>query len=441
MEKKGARRSKLIRKVVIVALWILIWQIAGMLIHNSILFATPAQTASALAVNVREGMFWRVVGTSLLRIGSGFFLGLLLGLLFAALCKAIPLLEEFLSPFIGLMKTVPVACFVVLFLIWWGSSFLSVVISFLMVFTTIYFSALEGLKAVKRESLEMAEVFRLPFRTRLLFLYRPALKPFLMGSMKTALGLAWKSGVAAEVIGYPKWSIGERLYMSKISLDTAGIFAWTVVVCLLSFLFEKLVLALAEWFFKFRAHCRAPKKYVQEAKTIRTDNLEKSFGEQRVLKGLSLEIKPGETKWFREPSGSGKTTLFRLLTGLEKPDGGTISGEGKGGYAVLFQEDRLCESISAWENVAMVNGDEKAARDMLKAFLDASLLEKPCSELSGGEKRRVALARALAAGGNCLILDEPFAGLDPETIKRCWAEIQKRRNGRTMLIASHVEIS
>ena len=128
---------------------------------------------------------------TLLRICGGFSLGLLLGILIAVPCKAIPVLEELFSPIISLIKTVPVVCFVVLFLIWWGHSFLSVAISFLMVFSTIFFSTLEGLKAVKRDMIEMADVFRLPFMTRVLTIYRPALKPFLLGSLKTSLGLAW----------------------------------------------------------------------------------------------------------------------------------------------------------------------------------------------------------------------------------------------------------
>ena len=286
----------------------------------------------------------------------------------------------------------------------------------------------------------MAEVFRLPWSTKLFFIYRPSIKPYLTGSMKTALGVAWKSGVAAEIIGLPSWSIGEKLYMSKISLDTAGIFAWTAVVCILSFLFEKAVLWLADCFFDVRVHCRAPRKYGRGPQKISTSELTKSFGEQQVIQGLSMEIRPGEVKWFQEPSGSGKTTLFRILTGLEKPDAGKVTGEGKGGYAVLFQENRLCEGFTAWENVSMTCGDEQKARKCLADFLDPSLLDKPCAELSGGEKRRVALARALVTGAACLILDEPFAGLDQETAKRCWQGILKYQNGRTILIASHVMV-
>lgn len=438
--KGKARFQKIIRKTAIVLLWLFIWQGAGLLIRNPFLFATPLQTAKALLQNLANDDFWRTVLMTLCRIGAGFFLGVIAGILLATLSKAFPLFAEFISPVISLAKTVPVVCFVVLFLIWWGASFLSVAISFLMVFTAVYFSTLEGLLATDRSLLEMAEVFRLPFGTKVFYLYRPALKPFFLGSLKTALGLAWKSGVAAEVIGVPAHSIGEGLYLAKISLDTAGIFAWTVVTCLLSFGFEKLVLWLAKQLFAMQVPCKAPKEVQEKLGEIRLTNVRKSFGEQKVLSDYSLTLAPGEEKMLSWPSGAGKTTLLRILSGLEKADAGEVTGAGvEAGIGMLFQEDRLLLEQSALWNVYVVTGSMEKARDALKPLLEESLWEKPCKSLSGGERRRVALARALAAGGNLLLLDEPFAGLDEERILICSEEIKKSKKHRTILIASHVK--
>lgn len=438
--KGKARFQKIIRKTAIVLLWLFIWQGAGLLIRNPFLFATPLQTAKALMQNLANDDFWRTVLMTLCRIGAGFFLGVIAGILLATLSKAFPLFAEFISPVISLAKTVPVVCFVVLFLIWWGASFLSVAISFLMVFTAVYFSTLEGLLATDRSLLEMAEVFRLPFGTKVFYLYRTALKPFFLGSLKTALGLAWKSGVAAEVIGVPAHSIGEGLYLAKISLDTAGIFAWTVVTCLLSFGFEKLVLWLAKQLFAMQVPCKAPKEVQEKLGEIRLTNVRKSFGEQKVLSDYSLTLAPGEEKMLSWPSGAGKTTLLRILSGLEKADAGEVTGAGvEAGIGMLFQEDRLLLEQSALWNVYVVTGSMEKARDALKPLLEESLWEKPCKSLSGGERRRVALARALAAGGNLLLLDEPFAGLDEERILICSEEIKKSKKHRTILIASHVK--
>jgi NitT/TauT family transport system permease protein len=438
--KGKARFQKIIRKTAIVLLWLFIWQGAGLLIRNPFLFATPLQTAKALLQNLANDDFWRTVLMTLCRIGAGFFLGVIAGILLATLSKAFPLFAEIISPVISLAKTVPVVCFVVLFLIWWGASFLSVAISFLMVFTAVYFSTLEGLLATDRSLLEMAEVFRLPFGTKVFYLYRTALKPFFLGSLKTALGLAWKSGVAAEVIGVPAHSIGEGLYLAKISLDTAGIFAWTVVTCLLSFGFEKLVLWLAKQLFAMQVPCKAPKEVQEKLGEIRLTNVRKSFGEQKVLSNYSLTLAPGEEKMLSWPSGAGKTTLLRILSGLEKADAGEVTGAGvEAGIGMLFQEDRLLLEQSALWNVYVVTGSMEKARDALKPLLEESLWEKPCKSLSGGERRRVALARALAAGGNLLLLDEPFAGLDEERILICSEEIKKSKKHRTILIASHVK--
>lgn len=438
----GRRRplKKKIRALVILLGWILVWQLAAVAIRNPILFASPQSTAAALLQNLGNGDFWLVVGKTLMRIGTGFALGLLAGILFAAAAKALPLFEEIVRPVIGLMKTVPVVCFVVLFLVWWGSSFLSIAVSFLMVFTATYFSTLEGLKATPKGLLEAADAFRFPVRTRLRYVYGPALKPFLLGSTKSALGLAWKSGVAAEVIGLPARSIGEKLYLSKISLDTAGIFAWTAVTCVLCVLFERLVMIGMKALFNARMRCALPQKRVEAARELLMDGACKSYGGQTVLRDYSVKIPAGGTHWLTGPSGSGKTTTIRLFAGLEKPDAGGVQGAQKGACCMQFQEDRLCEEESALKNVEIVTGSEETAREVLEALLDASLIQKPCSELSGGERRRVALARALAAKGAYLLLDEPFAGLDPENAKRCYKEILARKGARTLVIASHLKM-
>ena len=124
------------------------------------------------------------------------------------------------------------------------------------------------------------------------------------------------------------------------------------------------------------------------------------------------------TYYFRTPSGSGKTTLFRLIAGLEEPDNTEPRAQIRrygSRMSMVFQEDRLCEEYSALVNVDMVTGDRERSRQYLRGLLDERDLQKPCRELSGGMKRRVAIARAIAAGGDVMLLDEPFSGLDAES--------------------------
>ena len=133
------------------------------------------------------------------------------------------------------------ASFVILALIWAGSENLSVLIAFLVVFPILYVNTIAGLSSTDQKLLEMAQVFSITGWRKIRCLYWPALLPYLTSACRTALGMSWKSGVAAEVIGVPDNTIGEGLYMSKIYLDTPGLFAWTLVIIALSLLLEGLV--------------------------------------------------------------------------------------------------------------------------------------------------------------------------------------------------------
>lgn len=434
--------KKTIRKALIILLWLAVWALLALAVDNRILLATPLETAGELILLLKKSSFYRTAAMSLFRIGAGFFAGFTAAVLLAAGSSRFLWLAECLSPVMSLLKSVPVASFVVLLLIWWGSSFLAVAISFLVVLPNIYISTLEGLRNVDRELLEMAKVFRLPFRNRFFYIYRPALRPYLYSSMKVALGMSWKSGVAAEVIGTPDFSIGEQLYLSKIYLNTAGVFAWTAVVILLSFLFEKLVLWAAGRFFDWQPLCGRPAAALQGRKNegaIVLENVWKSFGEKNVLAGKSAFYEQGRIYYLTEPSGSGKTTLLRILAGLEKPDKGAVKAEAF--CSMVFQEDRLCREYSAVKNVELVTGDRQTAREALEQLLEPEALDKPCEELSGGMKRRVALVRAMEADSACVFLDEPFTGLDSETLARAEEYIRRRQNGRTLIIATHITAS
>lgn len=242
---------KQIRKTIILIAWLGIWQAAAVWTDNPILLAGPVQILRALAENLLSPDFFPIVFHSLARIGLGFFLALFAGMLLGAGGYRMTWVEEVLAPVMTVLKSVPVASFVVLLLIWFGSGRLSFLISFLIVFPNVYVNTLAGLKSTDEKLLEMARVFEMGGGRRFFYLYRPALVPHLESCLRISLGMSWKSGVAAEIIGLPESSLGERLYMSKIYLDTAGLFAWTITIVFVSFLFEKAVLRLfrrfAEW--------------------------------------------------------------------------------------------------------------------------------------------------------------------------------------------------
>ncbi|MCM1064804.1 MAG: ATP-binding cassette domain-containing protein [Eubacterium sp.] len=448
-------KKKNLRKAIIILAWLIVWQIAAMTVDNSILMAAPLEVLGELFSMLGDAGFYQTVCTSLLRIGCGFLAGSAVAVALAAVSSGHPLFEEALSPMMALLKTIPVASFVVLLLIWWGSSFLAVAICFVVVLPNIYINTLEGLKNTDRQLLEMAQVFHMPVKNRFFYIYRPAIAPFLYSGMKISLGMCWKSGVAAEVIGTPDHSIGEGLYLSKVYLDTAGVFAWTTVVILLSVLFEKMILWMAGRFFKWEPACsgqtvsdRIPAEERRgnaggkQAETLaassgrlEVSHLCKSFGSQQVISDFCAVYEPGRTYILDAPSGSGKTTLLHMLAGILEPDSGVIKGGGI--CSMVFQEDRLCLDYSAVKNVEMVTGDPLQAKAALETLLEPESLQKPCGELSGGMKRRVALIRAMEAESDYVLLDEPFTGMDADTRSRAEECIRQKQNGRLVILVTH----
>ncbi len=215
-----------------------------MAIGHEILLASPASVLLRLFSLIPQREFWRALLFSLSRITLGFFLAFLTGSLLAALSSRFSLLQSLISPFIGVIRATPVASFIILVLLWLPSRRLSLFISFLMATPIFYSNVLTGLENLDRRLLEMAQVFKISPMRRLRFLYLPQLLPFFRSASAIALGLCWKSGVAAEVIGLPQGSIGERLYQAKIYLETPELLAWTLLIIVISILSEKLFLKL-----------------------------------------------------------------------------------------------------------------------------------------------------------------------------------------------------
>ena len=227
-----------------ICLWLLLWQAAAGLIQNSIMLVGPLEVLQALGTLFGSRDFWHSLAGSFCRISAGFLLAFAAGVLLGGLAYCIPLLKEFLEPFMLFLKSVPVASFVILALIWAGSRTLSVVISCLVVLPVIYVNTLSGLNSTDPKLLEMAAVFQMPRWKKLRFIYLPAVLPYLLSGCRIALGMGWKSGAAAEVIGLPEHSVGEHLYMAKIYLETADLFAWSLVIILVSAVSERVFLCL-----------------------------------------------------------------------------------------------------------------------------------------------------------------------------------------------------
>jgi NitT/TauT family transport system permease protein len=223
---------------------LLLWQAAAFFLNQRILLVGPVDVLNELARQAPRPDFWLTVWFSLRRIFLGFFLALSIGMLLAALSYRFKVFKVMIRPYMSIIKATPVASIIILILIFMNSRNLSLIVSFLIVLPVVYANILEGLFHTDGKLIEMAGVFHAGLRKRIMYIYLPQLKPYLISACTASIGMAWKSGTAAEVIGIPKGSIGERLYEAKIYLSSSELFAWTLVIIVLSIFVEKLVLWL-----------------------------------------------------------------------------------------------------------------------------------------------------------------------------------------------------
>lgn len=234
-----------------VFLWLLVWQGAAMAMdaafpHGDLLLPSPISALARLGALAVTGAFWRAVAWSASRILGGFLLSCLLAAVLAVLAFRRKWVRELLAPLVAAVKAVPVVSFIILALVWLNSRSLSVLISGLMVFPVVYGNVLTGLGQADRQLLEMARVFRVPLGRQAVGIYLPAVLPYFRTACALGLGLCWKAGIAAEVIGLPGGSLGERLYTAKVYFQTADLFAWTAVIVAASVVFEKLFLRVLD---------------------------------------------------------------------------------------------------------------------------------------------------------------------------------------------------
>ena len=244
----GARRRRGWRRIAwrsaIVLFWLAVWEVADRLVDNRLLLAGPIRTLQALAEQILLPEFWAISGASLGRIALGFAAAFVFGILLALLAHRAAWFRELIAPVMSVAKTVPVVSFIIMLLIWLGGQALTSWLAFLIVVPLVYTSMLAGLGAVGRLELERAEVYRVSRLKRFWYLSRPAFMPFLTSACRVGVGMSWRAGIMAEVFAATTQSIGREMFTAKTFLDTPTLFAWTVVVMLLSVAFERLVMLL-----------------------------------------------------------------------------------------------------------------------------------------------------------------------------------------------------
>ena len=252
---RNKARTRILRVVIPLAFWLGVWQLGAVFTdwrtagHGALLLPAPLEVAGRLWALMGQAPFWQAAGMSLGRIFLGFALGAALGTAAAAATAAFAPADWVLTPAVKVVRAVPVASFIVLVLLWAPSTgSVPAIVSGLMVLPVLWGNVTRGVAETDPRLLEMARAYRFGRGKTLALVYVPSVFPYFASGCATALGLAWKAGVAAEVLCLPRLAIGTRLYRAKITLETPDLFAWTVTVVALSFLLERaLGSALRRW--------------------------------------------------------------------------------------------------------------------------------------------------------------------------------------------------
>lgn len=230
-----------LKKALIALIYLAVWEAASLLVGRELLLPAPLATVRRLFELLAKGESWAYAGLSLLRIMSGYLLGVLAGVLLAVLTARSRFAESLLAPLRGVVKATPVTSFILLALLWLNSSLVPLFISFLMVLPMVWADTADAILHTDPRLVEMGRVFGLS-RTKIVRkIYVPSVLPQFLAACTTSLGFAWKSGVAAEIIALPLRSIGYQLYEAKLRIETLDLFAWTLLVILLSMALEWLL--------------------------------------------------------------------------------------------------------------------------------------------------------------------------------------------------------
>lgn len=231
--------KKAIKIAVCVIFWVGLWQILSLIVNSGVIVPSPLDTLKKLWELLGTGNFYAACGLSLLRVFMGFIIGTVLGTLLAVLSHIGA--EFIISPAISVIKATPVASIIIVMLFFIKRDIVPVTATLLIALPIIYTNVLRGFSSVPRDMAEVADVFMLSRGKRIKYLLIPSTLPYFSAGVKSAVGLSWKAGIAAEVLCTPKVSLGTMLYDTKTYLLSDEMFALTLTVIVLSVIIEKLL--------------------------------------------------------------------------------------------------------------------------------------------------------------------------------------------------------
>ena len=422
----------------VAAFWLAAWMLVAALVAQPLILPGPGAVVMALLRLVCDAGTWAILAGSGARILGGLALAAVCGGVLAGASSRSRAFARLVAPALSFVKATPVACVVVLLLIWLGSARVSIAAVFLMALPGVYFSLVEGLTQVDQP---LEQMFRLHgvrgWRLFFAHIWREVL-PFVLSCARAVIGMSWKAGVAAELIGMAAGTVGERIYQAKLLIETADLLAWTVLVVAVSWACERALVWLLQasgpvaWRVAVRTHGHGARGRAGAAGDGAAAELALAVGDRApwapALDGLVLNVPVGGRVCVMGASGVGKSTLLALAAGECAP------------CSMVFQDARLVEGASVLDNVlvcADARVDASSAAALLRRLVPGIDVHACVAELSGGQRRRVEIARALLCSGGAVILDEPFTGLDVAARDATAKVVLDLLDSRTLLLATH----
>lgn len=407
-----------------------------------ILLCGPIEAAACLVSLMGTQTFWASVGLSALHVAAGFLAAATAGCALGCAASLKPWLRAALEPPMLALKAVPVACLVVILLLWVGSAGVGAACVAMVALPAYYFSVLQGLDSRDRSTERALDVMGVGRLTRALVCVWPALEPYVAATSRVSVGMAWKAGVAAELIALSGITLGAQVYQAKLLLDTPALMAWTVTVVVCAAVSERAVTALVAasvaWGRRLavaRAVSKGPRAALDVPTGLWTRSLVCAHDGVAVCAPVTLEAAPGRPVAVVGPSGAGKSSLVDTWCGWLEPAAGEWQASLPLG--LLTQGTDLADGLTAEESVAVVCGDMRRARAALSGLVPNGCLGRPVEALSGGQRRRVALARALAAPSGPLVVDEPFSGLDADARRAVAHAVRQAAQDRAVVCLVH----
>lgn len=434
-------KKKFLAHLFLLAALLFLWQLLAAWANQPYLVPGLPELAAALLELLSTPEFYQSAGATILRGVAGMFLSLVCAFAAALLFSRAGWIHEMFRPLLAFMRSVPVISFILLALIFLHTESIPLLIGFLTMFPLLAENIANGLAGIRKERSFMAHTFLVERRNRILHVILPQLKPFLFSGLASAAGFGWRAIIMGEVLAQTNLGIGAEMKRAQSLIDPPGVIAWTLAAILLSYASDKAIHHLS----KRQYHIRFGKKPFPQTiipASIRLQNVSYKY----AVSNYTYTFEAAKVYGITAPSGTGKTTLLNLINGYFIPLKGKVAIDRQQGIAAVFQDPELLPNLTVAENIMLVLArlypEKEAVTIALKTLQQVEMEEyadRYPSELSAGQQQRAAIARALAFPAPCLIMDEPFRGLDNALRQRIIEQIRlrQREKSQTIIFTSH----